>query len=158
MAGPRTSRGRLALGVGALGALLLLASASSPWVQPARVPWPRYTDGVPDQIAHPSDLLFRVGAALIGAAALALVGAADRGVPRRLALALLALFGAAGIALGLDALRTVARYHGFGSMVANDMTLAGFHHGPLNYAELGGASLLLLSPLASLKASRRTGR
>ena len=41
---------------------------------------------------------------------------------------------------------------------ADDMTLTGFHHGALNYLELAGASLLCVSPLAALRASRSTGR
>lgn len=132
---------------------MLLASAFSSWAQPAHVPWPAYTDGVPDFISHPSDAAFRLGAGLIGAAALVLIALVRLGLTTRLAWAALALLGLAGIALGLDGLATVAHYRGFGSMVANDITLVGFHHGVLNYVELGGASLLSISPLAAL--SRR---
>jgi hypothetical protein len=46
----------------------------------------------------------------------------------------------------------VAHYHGFGSMVANDMTLYGFHHGALNYLALAGAALLCLAPLAAIRS------
>jgi hypothetical protein len=158
VAGPRTTRGRWALALAALGALLLVASAFSSWVEPAHVPWPNYTDGVPDFISHPSDVLFRVGAALLGAGALVLVGLARRGVGARLSWALFGLLGLGGIALGLDGFATVAHYRGFGSMIANDITLYGFRHSPLNYAELVGASLLCLSPLAAFQASRKTGR
>jgi hypothetical protein len=156
--GPRTERGRLALALAGIGGAVLLASAFSSWAQPAHVPWPSYTDGVPDFISHPSDALFRVGAGLLGLAALVVVALARLGVTRRLAWAALSLLGLGGIALGLDGFATVEQYHGFGSMVANDMTLTGFHHGVLNYVELAGASLLSASPLAALKASRRTGR
>lgn len=156
--GPRTTRGRLAQVLAAIGGAVLLASAFSSWAQPAHVPWPSYADGVPDFISHPSDALFRLGAGLLGAAALVLVGLAGRGVAGRLAWVALALAGLGGIALGLDGFTTVAHYPGFGSLVANDMTLHGFHHGLLNYVELAGASLLAVSPLAALKASRSTGR
>jgi hypothetical protein len=156
--GPRTKRGRLAQVLAGIGGAVLLASAFSSWAQPAQVPWPRYTDGVPDFISHPSDFLFRLGAGLLGAAALVLVGLAGRGIGSRLAWVALAAVGLGGIALGLDGFATVAHYPGFGSMIANDMTLDGFHHGPLNYLELAGASLLAVSPLAALRASRRTGR
>ena len=142
----------------ALGGAVLVVSAASSWAQPARVPWPAYTDGVPDFISHPSDALFRVGAGLLGAAALVLVALVRRGVTRRLGWVALAALGAGGIALGLEGLSTVAHYHGFGSMIANDMTLDGFHHGALNYVELAGASLLAASPFAALRASRSTGR
>jgi hypothetical protein len=148
----------LALVLAGIGGVVLLASAFSSWAQPARVPWPNYADGVPDLLSHPSDLLFRLGAGLIGASALVLVGLAGRGVANRLSWIVLAGLGLAGIALGLDGFTTVAGYPGFGSLVANDMTLNGFHHGPLNYAELAGASLLAVSPLAALRASRSTGR
>ncbi len=158
MVGPRTKRGRWALTLAAAGALLLVASAGSSWAQPAHVSWPSYTDGVPDFISHPSDALFRFGSGLLGAGALVLVGLARRGVASRLSWLLLALLGLGGIALGLDGFATVAHYRGFGSKIANDMTLSGFHHGPLNYAELVGAALLCLSPLAALQASRSTGR
>lgn len=158
LAGPRTKRGRLALALAALGAAVLLASTVQSWAQPAHVPWPNYTDGVPDFISHPSDVLFRVGAGLLGAAALVLVALVRRGVIQRLAWAALAALGLGGIALGLDGFATVAGYPGFGSMDANDMTLTGFHHGALNYVELAGAALLSLSPLAALRASRSTGR
>jgi hypothetical protein len=156
--GPRTERGRLALALAGIGGVVLLTSAFSSWAQPAHVPWPSYTDGVPDFISHPSDALFRVGAGLLGLAALVVVALARLGVTRRLAWAALSLLGVGGIALGLDGFATVEQYHGFGSMVANDITLTGFHHGVLNYVELAGASLLSASPLAALKASRRTGR
>jgi hypothetical protein len=156
--GPRTERGRLALALAGIGGVVLLASAFSSWAQPAHVPWPSYTDGVPDFISHPSDALFRVGAGLLGLAAIVVVALARLGVTRRLAWAALSLLGLGGIALGLDGFATVEQYHGFGSMVANDITLTGFHHGVLNYVELAGASLLSASPLAALKASRRTGR
>jgi hypothetical protein len=158
LVGPRTKRGRLALAMAALGGIVLLASSLQSWAQPAHVPWPNYTDGVPDFISHPSDALFRVGAGLLGAVALVLVGLARRGFRRRLAWAAIAVLGLGGIALGLDGFTTVAGYRGFGSMVANDMTLNGFRHGPLNYVELAGASLLSISPLAALRASRSTGR
>jgi hypothetical protein len=148
----------LALALAAVGGTVLLASTFESWVQPAHVPWPNYTDGVPDFISHPSDALFRVGAGLLGAAALVLVGLVRRGFMHRLAWAAIAAIGLGGIALGLDGLTTVAGYPGFGSMVANDMTLNGFRHGPLNYVELAGASLLAISPLAALRASRSTGR
>ena len=144
--------------IAAVGALLLVASAFSSWVQPAHVWWPSYADGVPNPISHPSDLLFRLGAALIGVAALAIVAAAHRGVHHPVGWALLALFGIGGVVLGLAGFSAVTHYHGFGSMIANDMTLYGFHHGPLNYAELVGAALLCASPLAALRASRSTGR
>jgi hypothetical protein len=154
VAGPRTTRGRWALALAATGGLLLVASAFSSWAEPAHVSWPSYADGVPDFISHPSDALFRVGSGLLGASALVLVGLAHRGVARPLSWVLLALLGLGGIALGLEGLTTVEHYRGFGSMIANDMTLTGFHHGPLNYAELVGASLLCLSPLAAIQASR----
>jgi len=150
--GPRTTRGRFALVLAGIGGAVLLASASSSWAQPAYVPWPSYTDGVPNLISHPSDFLFRLGAGLLGAAALALVGLAGRGVAGRLAWIALAAVGLGGIALGLDGFATVSHYPGFGSLVANDMTLYGFHHGALNYLELAGASLLAASPLAALRA------
>jgi hypothetical protein len=140
----------LALALAALGAAVLLASSLESWAQPAHVPWPNYTDGVPDFISHPSDALFRLGAGLLGALGLVLVGLARRGVMRRLAWAAIVAIGLGGIALGLDGFATVADYPGFGSMVANDMTLTGFHHGALNYAELAGAALLSVSPLAAL--------
>jgi hypothetical protein len=148
----------LALLLAGIGGAVLLASAFSSWAQPAHVPWPNYTDGVPDFISHPSDALFRLGAGLIGAAALAVVALARLGVTRRLSWLAFALLGLGGIAVGLDGFATVEQYRGFGSMIANDMTLDGFHHGALNYVELAGASLLSVSPLAALKASRSTGR
>ena len=154
MAGPRTKRGRWALALAAAGGLLLVASAFSSWTEPAHVSWPSYTDGVPDFISHPSDALFRVGSGLLGASALVLVGLARRGVSHRLSWLLLALLGLGGIVLGLEGLAAVEHHRGFGSTVANDMTLTGFRHGPLNYAELVGASLLCLSPLAAIQASR----
>ena len=144
----------MALALAALGGVVLLASTLESWTQPARVPWPNYADGVPDVISHPSDALVRLGAGLLGAAALALVGLVRRGVAHRAAWASLAVLGVGGIALGLDGFVTIAGYPGFGSMVANDMTLDGFRHGALNYVELAGASLLLLSPLAAVRASR----
>jgi hypothetical protein len=140
----------LALALAALGAAVLLASSLESWAQPAHVPWPHYTDGVPDFISHPSDALFRLGAGLLGALALVLVGLARRGVMHRLAWAAIAAIGLGGIALGLNGFVTVAGYPGFGSIVANDMTLTGFHHGALNYVELAGAALLSVSPLAAL--------
>jgi hypothetical protein len=148
----------LALALAAFGGVVLLSSTVASWAQPAHVPWPSYTDGVPDFISHPSDVLFRLGAAVLGAAALVLVALVRRGVSQRLAWAALAVLGLGGIALGLDGFATIARYPGFGSIVANDMTLTGFHHSVLNYVELAGASLLSVSPLAALRASRSTGR
>ena len=124
MVGPRTTRGRLALALAGIGGAVLLASAFSSWVQPAHVPWPAYTDGVPDFISHPSDALFRLGAGLLGAAALVLVGLARRGVKSRLSWAGLAVLGLGGIGVGLAGFTTVEHYPGFGSLVANDMTLA----------------------------------
>lgn len=120
--------------------------------------WPSYADGVPDFLSHPSDALFRIGSGLLGASALILVGLARRGVTHRLSWLLLALIGAGGIVLGLEGFAAVERHRGFGSMIANDMTLNGFRHGPLNYAELVGASLLCLAPLAAIRASRNTPR
>jgi hypothetical protein len=140
----------MALALAALGGAVLLASSLGSWAQPAHVSWPNYTDGVPDFISHPSDALFRLGAGLLGALALVLVGLARRGVVHRLAWAAIAAIGLGGIALGLDGFATVAGYPGFGSMVANDMTLTGFHHGALNYVELAGAALLSVSPFAAL--------
>ena len=116
--------------------------------------WPSYADGVPDFLSHPSDALFRIGSGLLGASALVLVGLARRGVAHRLAWLLLTLIGIGGIVLGLKGFAAVEHHRGFGSMIANDMTLNGFRHGPLNYAELVGASLLCLAPLAAIKASR----
>jgi hypothetical protein len=141
----------VALALAGLGGAVLLASAFSSWAQPAHVPWPAYTDGVPDFISHPSDALFRLVAGLIGASALLLVGLVRLGLRTRLAWAALGLLGLGGIAVGLDGLATVQHYRGFGSMVANDMTLYGFHHGVLNYVELAGALLLSLSPVAALR-------
>jgi len=158
VAGPRTKRGRWALALAAAGGLLLVASAFSSWTEPAHVSWPSYTDGVPDFIPHPSDALFRVGSGLLGASALVLVWLARRGVSHRLSWLLLPLLGLGGIALGLEGLIAVEHHRGFGSMIANNMTLTGFRHGPLNYAELVGASLLCLAPLAAIHASRSTGR
>src|SRR5262249_45713352 len=134
--GPRTTRGRFALVLAGLGGAVLLASAFSSWVEPASVPWPNYTDGVPDFISHPSDVLFRLAAASFVGPALVFVGLARLGVATRLAWAALGLLGVAGIALGLDGFTTVQHYRGFGSMVANDMTIDGFHHGLPNYVEL----------------------
>jgi len=138
----------------AVGGLLLVASAFSSWAQPSHVTWPSYADGVPDFISHPSDALFRVGSGLLGASALVLVGLARRGAGRRIWWLLLAVIGLGGIALGYEGMATVAGYRGFGSMIANDMTLYCFHHGALNYAELVGAALLCLSPLATFQARR----
>ena len=152
--GPRTKQGRRALWVASLGALLLVVSAFSSWAQPARVPWPSYTDGVPDLISHPSDAAYRIGAALLGVVAFALVVAARRGLHHPVLWGVIALLGLGGIAVGVTGFDTVSHYHGFGSMIANDMTLSGFHHGPLNYAELAGAVLISLSPLAALRARR----
>jgi len=151
--GPRSTRGKWALAVAALGGLILIASAFNSWAQPAHVPWPSYTDGVPDFIAHPSDLLFRLGAALLGAAALVVVGLERRGVAHPLPWLTLVLLGLGGIALGIQGLDTVSHYRGFGSMIANDMTLSGFQHGVLNYVELAGATLVCLAPLAAVRAS-----
>jgi hypothetical protein len=153
--GPRTKRGRFALALAVMGGAALLLSAASSWAQPARVPWPSYTDGVPDLISHPSDAGYRIGAALLGVAALAVVGLARAGVAKRVAWAVLAALGLGGIALGLDGFATVEGYRGFGSLVANDMTLSGFHHGPFNFVELAGASLLLLAPLAAVSTPIR---
>jgi hypothetical protein len=151
---PRSKRGRPALAPAALGGVVLVASAVRSWAEPAHVPWPSYVDGVPDVISHPSDLLFRLAAALVGVAALAVVVRARR----RRSWVLLEALGLGALALGLAGLTTVSHYRGFGSLVANDMTLTGFRHGALNYVELAGASLLCLSPLAALSASRSTGR
>ena len=148
----------MALALAAVGGLLLVASAFSSWTAPAHVSWPSYADGVPDFLSHPSDALFRIGSGLLGVSALALVGLARQGIAHRLAWLLLALIGIGGIALGLEGFAAVERHRGFGSMIANDMKLNGFRHGPLNYAELVGASLLCLSPLAAIQASRRDGR
>jgi hypothetical protein len=137
---------------------VLFASAFSSWVQPAHVSWPSYADGVPDFISHPSDVLFRLVAGLLGASALVVVALAGRAITSTLSWALLAILGAGGVALGLAGLETVAAYHGFGSIEANDMTLSGFRHGVLNYVELAGAALLSVSPLAAVRASRNTGR
>ena len=153
--GPRSTRGKWALALAALGGVILIASAFNSWAQPSRVPWPSYTDGVPDRIAHPSDLLLRLGAALLGAAALAAVGLARRGVAHPLPWLALALVGPAAVVVGVVGLDTVSHYRGFGSMIANDMTLSGFRHGPLNYAELAGAALVCLSPLAATLAALR---
>ena len=155
MAGPRTRRGRFALALAGIGSAALVLSAASSWAQPARVPWPSYTDGVPDLISHPSDAPYRAGAALLGAAALGIVALARAGVLRRLAWALLAALGIGGILLGLAGFATVEDYRGFGSLVANDMTLSGFHHGPFNFVELAGASLLVLAPLAAVSSPIR---
>ena len=155
MVGPRTKRGQLALALAALGGLVLLASAVGSWTAPAHVAWPRYTDGVPDLLTHPSDLAFRLGAALLGLVALAVVVLTRRGIAHPSLWSLLALLGLGGVALGIDGFRTVEHHHAFGSMIANDMTLQGFRHGVLNYVELAGAALLCISPLAALRASRR---
>ena len=155
MAGPRTKRGRFALSLAVIGGVVLLLSAASSWAQPARVPWPSYADGVPDFISHPSDAGYRAGAALLGAAVLALAGLARAGVVDRLAWALIGALGLGAVALGLEGFTAVAGYHGFGSLVANDMTLYGFHHGALNYVELAGAALLVLSPLAAVSSPIR---
>ena len=134
----------------------MVVSAFSSWAQPSHVPWPSYTDGVPDFIAHPSDLPFRVGAALLGTAALVLVGLVRRAAAPPLPFLLLALLGLGGIALGLHGFDTVEHYRGFGSMNANDMTLIGFRHGLLDYAELLGAALLCVAPLAALRRREAT--
>jgi len=102
-------------------------------VQPARVPWPSYEDGVPDLISHPSGAVYRIGAALLGASALAVVALARAGAANRLAWAFLAALGLGGIALGIDGFTSVERYRGFGSLVANDNTFFGFHLGALEY-------------------------
>lgn len=154
MVGPRTKRGRAALALAALGGIVLVGSAFASWTQPARIAWPSYTDGVPNLIIHPSDISFRLGAAALGVVALVLVALARRGVAQPVTWLLLAMLGFGGIALGLDAFRTVAHTYAFGSMIANDMTLDGFRHGTLNYVELAGAALLCVSPLAALRASR----
>jgi hypothetical protein len=153
--GPRTKRGRLALVLAAVGGAVLVASAFSSWAQPARVPWPNYADGVPDFISHPSDALFRTGAGLVGVAALALVALARSGFAGGLSWLVLALLGIGGIAFGLAGFETVAGYPAFGSIVANDMTLDGFHHGVLNYVELAGAALLCVAPVAALRPARQ---
>ena len=158
MAGPRTKRGKWALALASVGALLVVGSAFSSWVQPARVSWPSYTDGVPDWISHPSAASFQLSAGLLGAVALMIVAAVSLGVARRLAWGALLALGCGGLALGVLGFRTVAAYRGFGSMIANDMTLHGFHHSLLSYAELAGASLLFVSSLAALQASRSAGR
>jgi hypothetical protein len=158
VAGPKTKRGRQALALAGLGGAILLVSALGPWVQPARVSWPNYTDGVPDWISHPSEARYRLVAALLGAFALAVVALVRLGVAHPIAWVLLGAVGLGGIALGLVGLETVAGYRGFGSMVANDMTLSGFQHGPLNYAELAGAALLCVSPLAALRSARARNR
>src|SRR3954469_19849880 len=120
MVGPKTARGRRALALAALGGVILVVSAIESWVVPARVAWPSYNDGVPDFIGRPSDLAFRVGAALVGAAALAVVAHARRGRTHRLSWAALAVLGLGGIALGVDGFTSFESYRGFGSMVAND--------------------------------------
>jgi hypothetical protein len=155
LAGVRSRRGRFALVLAGIGGAVLVASAFSSWVQPARVAWPSYTDGVPDLISHPSDLLFRLAAGLLGVVALAFVAAAGTGVAARFSWLALAAVGAGGIVLGLDALSAVSHDRGFGSMIANDMTLDGFHHGALNYLELAGAGLLCLAPVAALRPARQ---
>jgi hypothetical protein len=154
MAGPRTRRGRLALMLASAGGVILVLSAISSWAQPARVAWPSYTDGVPDFISHPSDLTFRLGAALLGASAIAVVVVARRSNKARLPYLAIALLGVAGLAVGLGAFASVEHYRGFGSIIANDMTITGFRHGLLNYAELAGAALLCAAPLTALKAGR----
>jgi hypothetical protein len=155
VAGLRTTRGRLALAPAAIGGAVLVVSAFSSWAQPAHVPWPSYADGVPDFISAPSDALFRIVAGLLGAVALVLVG---RGMTSRFSWALLAALGIGGVVLGVVGLDAVSHHRGFGSIVANDMTIEGFHHGVLNYVELAGASLLCVSPLGARTASRSTGR
>jgi hypothetical protein len=139
----------------ALGGVVLVASALRSWAQPAHVPWPSYADGVPNLISHPSDLDYRLAAVLLGAGALVLVVRAWRGTSHWVMWLLIAAIGAAGIAIGIGGLTTVAHDRGFGSIVANDMTLDGFRHGLLNYVELAGAALLCVSPLAALRASRQ---
>jgi len=137
----------------AAGGAILVLSAIGSWAQPARVAWPSYVDGVPDFISHPSDITFRLGAALLGASAIAVVAVARRSNARLPFLAI-PLLGLAGLAVGLGGFASVEHYRGFGSIVANDMTITGFRHGLLNYAELAGAALLCASPLAAVKASR----
>lgn len=155
MAGPKTKRGQFALALAALGGVVLVASALRPWTQPAHVAWPSYTDGVPNLISHPSDFDFRLVAGLLGLGALALVGLVRRGRSHPVMWAVIAAIGIGGLVLGVDGFRTVEHYRGFGSMVANDMTLGGFRHGLLNYCELAGAALLCVSPIAALRAARQ---
>jgi hypothetical protein len=155
VAGPRTRRGRFALALVTIGGAVLIVSAVDSWAQPARVAWPSYTDGVPDLISHPSDAGFRIVAALLGVVALLLAGLARAGVATRLAWAAIATLGLGGVMLGFEGFTAVEHYHGFGSLVANDMTLSGFHHGVLNYVELAGASLLLLAALAAVSSPIR---
>jgi hypothetical protein len=154
MVGPRSRRGRAALALAALGGVVLVVSAFSSWTQPATIARPSYTDGVPNAISHPSDLAFRLGAAALGVVALALV-ARSRRRARHLHWAVLAALGLGGLALGIDALQVVEHQSGFGSLFVNDMSLGGFRHGALNYVELAGASLLCVSPLAAVRATRR---
>jgi hypothetical protein len=141
----------------AAGGTILVLSAINSWVQPARVAWPSYTDGVPDFISHPSDLTFRLGAALLGVCAIAVVAAARRSNTSRLPFLAIALLGVAGLAVGLVGFASVEHDRGFGSIIANDMTITGFRHGLLNYAELAGAALLLVSPLAATSPARPSG-
>jgi hypothetical protein len=148
---PGSTRARAALALAVLGGAALVASASHAWVEPSRVAWPSYTDGVPDWISRPSDASFRLGALALGLGALVLVALARRGVARGLPWIMLALVGLGAVALGVGAFAAVAGHRGFGSLVANDMTLAGFRHGALNYVELAGAALLCLSPLAVVR-------
>jgi hypothetical protein len=133
--------------------MVLVVSAFSSWTQPAEIARPSYADGVPNAISHPSDLVFRLGAAALGIAALALV-VATRKRTLRLQWVVIAMLGFAGLALGIDGLQVVEHQPGFGSFFVNDMTLGGFRHGPLNYVELAGASLLCVSPFSALRASR----
>jgi len=119
------------------------------------VPWPSYTDGVPDFIASPTDAAFRVGAALLGGAAIGLVGLVRRGVAHQRALAALTLLGGGALAIGVAGFVSVAHTRGFGSMIANDIVLNGFHHGVLNYLELAGGALLCVSPLAAVRGGAR---
>lgn len=155
MVGPRTKRGRVALGLALLGGVVLVVSGFASWTQPARIAWPSYTDGVPNVVVHPSDLSFRLGSAALGLVAVALVVRTRGQRAHWMTWLALLLLGGSGIALGLDGLRVVARHYAFGSRIANDMTIDGFRHGVLNYVELAGAALLCVSPLAALRASRQ---
>jgi hypothetical protein len=150
VAGPSSTRGSWALVLAATGGALLIGSAFGSWAEPARVAWPSYADGVPDLISHPSDVVFRIGAALIGAAAVALAMAARR-VRLPAQWAVIGALGLGALAVGLSGLEAVSHYQGFGSMVANDMTLTGLRHAAANYVELAGGSLLCVAALSSLR-------
>ena len=132
---------------------MLVASAFSSWTQPSQIARPSYADGVPMLVSHPSDLEFRLGAAALGLVAL-LVVAATRRRSHAFLWGLLVVLGLGAIALGLVGLQAVEHQRGFGSLFLNDMTLAGFGHGDLNYVELAGAALLCISPFAALRPSR----